>query len=345
MNKRHEDVQQYYGEELKSTEDLKTSACCPVGSMPDDIKPYIANINAEVLSKFYGCGSPIPPALEGQTVLDLGCGTGRDCYILSQMVGENGRVIGIDMTEEQLEVARKNLPWHMEKFGYKTPNIDFQKSYIEDLSQIESNSVDVVISNCVINLSAHKDNVFKEIFRVLKTGGELYFSDVFADKRIPEDLKDDPVLVGECLAGALYIEDFRRILSDAGCVDYRVMEKSIISLDDKEVEDKLGMVGFYSMTIRAFKCDFEDLCEDYGHVAYYQGGIEDAAHQFILDDHHVFQKGRPMLVCGNTAKMLLETRYKNFFKVEGDFSTHYGVFDCSGEDLPDKVDEPTGACC
>ena len=135
-------------------------------------------------------------------MLDLGCGTGRDSYILASLVGEQGHVIGIDMTDEQLIVANEHVPSMMEKFGFRQPNVDFRQGYIEDLQTpgIEDNSIDVVISNCVINLSPHKEEVFREIFRVLKPGGELLFSDVFSGQRIPAPLKDDPVLMGECLS-------------------------------------------------------------------------------------------------------------------------------------------------
>lgn len=152
-------------------------------------------------------------------MLDLGCGLGRDCYLLSRLVGKTGRVIGVDMTEEQLSVARNHLDWHTERYSYNRANVEFLHGHIEDLSTvgIVDNSIDVVVSNCVINLSANKHKVLSEIFRVLKPGGELYFSDVYADRRIPEALKLDPVLLGECLGGALYWEDFRRIMQEIGC--------------------------------------------------------------------------------------------------------------------------------
>ena len=116
------------------------------------------------------------------------------------------------MTDEQLDTAQKYIDYQTKQSGYARPNVEFQKAYIEDLKEagIKDNSVDVVISNCVINLSPDKQAVFSEIFRVLKPGGELYFSDIFTGRRLPEYLKDDPVLYGECLAGALYREDFRR---------------------------------------------------------------------------------------------------------------------------------------
>jgi ubiquinone/menaquinone biosynthesis C-methylase UbiE len=336
-------VKNYYGEVLKNSSDLKTSACCPIDAMPRYLLPLLKKVHTEVKDKFYGCGSPLPFGLQGKTVLDLGCGTGRDVYLAAQLVGEKGRVIGIDMTEQQLEVARSHIDYHQQQFGYAKNNVEFHHAYIEDLStaNIADASVDVVISNCVINLSANKKAVFKEIFRVLKPGGELYFSDVFADRRIPEALKTDAVLLGECLGGAMYTEDFRRVLNTLGCLDIRAMSKSLIVLDDEEIVQKVGMINFYSMTMRTFKCDFEDQCEDFGHVAFYQGTIKETPHQFVLDDHHVFKTGMPVPICGNTAKMLVETHYAPHFKVIGDFSTHYGLFDCAPSD--DKA--AGGACC
>jgi len=339
-----ESVQDYYGEVLKTKEDLKTSACCPIDAMPVHLRPYLANVHDEVQSKFYGCGSPIPHALEGRIVLDLGCGTGRDVYTMSQLVGASGHVIGVDMTDNQLAVAQKHIGYHMDKFGFEKPNVTFHKGYIEDLKTlgIADNSVDVVTSNCVINLSPDKEAVFREIFRVLKPGGEVYFSDVFTGQRVPDALTRDPVLLGECLGGAMYIEDFRRMLGRLGCRDYRIVTKGAILLNDTEVARKAGMIDFYSMTVRTFKCDFEDICEDYGHVAYYKGSIADSPHSFVLDDHHTFKTGQPVLVCGNTAKMLSETHYGQHFRVEGDFSTHYGAFLCSPA-LAGPVQ--TGGCC
>lgn len=339
-----QEVQDYYGKTLKTKEDLKSNACCLNGAVPSHIKPLLKLIHEEVQEKFYGCASDIPPLLRGKVVLDLGCGSGRDCYLLSQLVGPEGRVIGVDMTDEQLAVARKHVDYHTKKFNFKKPNVEFHKSHIEDLKEagIADNSVDVVISNCVINLSPDKESVFSEIFRILRPGGELFFSDVFAERRIPVTLFNDPVLRGECLSGAMYVEDFRRLLRKVGCLDYRILSKNKLTLDDPEIERKIGMIGFYSHTVRAFKCDFEDVCENFGHVARYKGSIPENPHAFMLDDHHLFKTGMPMPVCGNTAKMLTETRYREHFNVAGDFSTHYGVFDCGG--TPEDS-TPSGACC
>ncbi len=333
MGELQDRVKEYYGHRVKSSHDLKTNACCcSTDSLPDYIKKALDDIHPDIMDRFYGCGSPLPPALEECTVLDLGCGTGRDVYLASRLVGEHGRVIGIDMTDEQLAVARVHQDWQRERYGYKESNVEFRRGYIEDLETlgIADGSIDVVISNCVINLSPAKEQVFREIFRVLKPGGELYFSDVFADRRMAPELFEDPVLQGECLAGALYIEDFRRLMTRVGWADFRYMNACPISIDNDEVEAKVGMVDFTSRTVRAFKLDIlEDLCEDYGQVAYYQGTIPGYPFFFDLDDHHHFITGKPMLVCGNTGAMVGDTRFGTSFKVLGDHSVHYGAFDCS----------------
>ncbi|MCA9398453.1 MAG: methyltransferase domain-containing protein [Candidatus Omnitrophica bacterium] len=346
-NQKKENVKNYYGRVLKTSEDLKTSACCTTDSLPDEIKSILKNIEPEILDKFYGCGSPIPKLLEGCTVLDLGCGTGRDVYVISKLVGEQGKSLGIDMTEEQLEVARKYKDAQMQRFGYVKPNVDFKQGYIEDLKDagIKDNSVDVVISNCVINLSPDKPQVFKEIFRVLKPGGELYFADVFTNARVPQEFHDDTLAYGECLGGALYIEDFRRILTGLGCPDYRVVQKRKINIDDPLLAKKAGPVEFYSMTIRAFKLnDLEDRCEDFGQVAFYQGTIDGCPNAFILDDHHLFTTDKPLLVCGNTASMLSNTRYGKHFKITGDKSKHFGLFPC-GPASSETDSSSKGGCC
>jgi arsenite methyltransferase len=340
-------IKNYYGEVLSSSSDLKTSACCPTEAMPLHLRPLVMDIHEEIRDRFYGCGSPIPNALEGATVLDLGCGTGRDVYLLSRLVGEKGRVIGVDMTAEQLSLARKHQAWHAERYGHAKSNVEFHEGFIEDLAAIgiADNSIDVVVSNCVLNLSPEKARVFKEIFRVLKPGGELYFSDVFADRRIPASLRHDPVLLGECLSGAMYVEDFRRCLADIGCKDARIMSSNALTVDDSELNAKIGMVGFTSKTIRAFKIDLEDKCEDFGQVAYYRGGIIESPTFFALDDHHIFEINKPMLVCGNTADMISQSRFANYFQIVGEKTTHYGLFDCAPTAASTGMSNTNGACC
>jgi len=346
-NLTYDSVKEYYGKILGSKKDLKTSCCCSTEAPPDNIRDIINNIDDEILEKFYGCGSPIPQELEGCTVLDLGCGTGRDAYIMSSLVGPRGKIIGIDMTDEQLEVARSHTLSQAKRFGLSEPNVEFVKGYIEKLKDagIADNSVDVVVSNCVINLSPDKRAVFSEIFRVLKPGGELYFSDVFSSRRIPAHLASDPVIHGECLGGALYIEDFRRILAETGCLDYRVISQRKFDLDNPELERKLGMIDFYSMTIRAFKLgSLEDICEDYGQAAIYMGTLGESPHYFELDTQHKFPLGKPVLVCGNSASMLEETRFSKHFTIIGDREVHHGTFDCQTR-CAQPVDSEKSSCC
>ena len=343
----HQEVRDYYSQRLSSSKDLQTDACCcSPDSFPERLKEIMPLIDDEIVERFYGCGSPIPLAIEGCTVLDLGCGTGRDVFLSSKLVGPEGKVIGVDMTEEQLAIAKKHLPGQMERFGYSSPNVEFHQGYIEDLREagIADNSVDVVISNCVINLSPDKEKVFSELFRVLKPGGELYFSDVFADRRIPEELKDDQVLYGECLAGAMYTEDFRRMLAQFNCPDVRLIASSEIAAQNEQLRNKLGAIKFRSDTLRAFKlASLEDQCEDYGQVAIYRGSIPECPQYFTLDDHHLFETGKPVLVCGNTASMLAETRFAPHFEVRGDRSRHFGLFDCGTPAPAEKGG--VGSCC
>lgn len=344
-----DNVLDYYSTVLRSKEDLKTQACCSTDAMPTHIREVLKEIDDDIINRFYGCGSPIPPDLRGLTVLDLGCGTGRDVYILSKLVGPEGRAIGIDMNEDQLAVARTYCGQQMAAFGYKEPNVSFLTGQIEDLGAlgIETDSIDVVISNCVINLAPDKESVFKEIFRVLKPGGELYFSDVFTGRRIPDALQSNSVLQGECLAGALYTEDFRRLLRTIGCLDYRVTSNTRIALGNPDIEAVVGTVEFYSTTLRTFNLkDLEDICEDYGQVATYKGSIPECPHRFTLDDHHDFETGKPMLVCGNTASMLQDTRFGKHFVVTGDRSVHFGIFPCDSPTTDNLSNQDKlGPCC
>lgn len=167
--------------------------------------------------------------------------------------------------------------------------------------------MDLVISNCVVNLSPDKRAVLREVFRVLASGGEFYFSDVYADRRLPAALRADPLLVGECLGGALYIEDFRRLCAETGFADVRVLSRAPIAVTDATLAERLGEARFFSVTHRLFKLPpgrLETLCEDYGQVATYKGTIPGAASAYSLDDHHRFERGKPALVCGNTASMV-----------------------------------------
>lgn len=317
------------GKILKSNDDLKTNACCTSSAPPRYVREILPMIKDEILSRFYGCGSPISMGLKGRTVLDLGCGTGRDVFILSKLAGENGHVHGVDMTPEQIEVAIKYQEEQAQIFGFSKVNTSFHLGYIEDLKSlgIEDNSVDVVTSNCVINLSPFKELVFKEVYRVLKEGGELCFSDIFADRRLPEEVKNDPVMHGECMGGAMYFEDFRRLLEKCGFTTYYIVDKTPIQPNDFEIARKVGDIKFFSCTVRAFKCEeLEDREENYGHSATYLGTMEENKRYFDFDENYRFVKNKPLGVSGNVAKILKTSRMKEHFLVEGTGEVHHGLF-------------------
>lgn len=345
----HEVVQDYYGNQLTSSDDLKTDACCDFTAIPEWLKPLLSRIHPEVLSRYYGCGLVCPPLLENCRILDLGSGSGRDVYALAQLVGPGGEVVGVDMTDQQLKVATDHQQWHAEQFGFD--NVRFIKGHIESLLELdlEPGSFDVIVSNCVINLSPDKSAVLKGVYDLLKPGGEFYFSDVYANRRLPESVRQDPLLYGECLGGALYWNDFLTLAKSCGFNDPRLVEDRPLSITDEKVAAKLGTAEFYSATFRLFKlAGLEPACEDYGQAVVYRGGIEHHPDFLMLDKHHFIEAGRVFPVCGNTWRMLKETRFAQYFDFIGDFSQHYGVFEGCGTDMPfSKIEDAdaSGACC
>ena len=266
-NNKYDIVKEYYGKELQNSSDLKTNACCTTEGIDHETKKVLADIHDGVLLKYYGCGLIKPELIKGLRILDLGCGSGRDVYAISRLVGEDGFVIDVDMTDEQLEVAEKYNEYHREKYGCKKSNVKFAKGYIEELDKLgfEDNSFNVIISNCVVNLSPFKDKTMSAIYKLLKPGGEFYFSDVYSDRRIPDELAKDPILYGECLSGALYKKDFIRLAKRIGFNDPRVVKSAPITIEDKETEKLVGNIEFESITYRLFKIEeLEDACEEFG---------------------------------------------------------------------------------
>ena len=345
-------VQDYYGKQLQSSADLKTDACCDFSAMPAWLKPVLGNIHEEVLSRYYGCGLVCPALLEGCRILDLGSGTGRDVYALAQLVGETGHVVGVDMTDEQLAVATEHQAWHAEKFGFD--NVTFMKGYIEKLDELdlEPGSFDIIVSNCVINLSPDKEAVLAGVAKLLKPGGEFYFSDVYSDRRVPEAVVNDPVIYGECLGGALYWNDFENLAKQAGFADPRLVEDRPLAVTDSKIMAITGEIKFFSATYRLFKLEgLEPACEDYGQAVIYKGSVANQPEVFELDKHHSIEKGRVFPVCGNTYKMLAESRFKEHFDFIGDFTTHFGIFEGCGSALPyddqagSKGASDGGSCC
>lgn len=347
----HDLVKDYYGQQLQNSDDLKTTACCDVSQVPAWLKPLLSRIHPEVLSRYYGCGLVCPPLLDGCRVLDLGSGSGRDVYALAQLVGERGEVIGVDMTDEQLDVARRHQAFHREAFGYEHDNVRFLQGYIERLDELEleENSFDVIVSNCVVNLSPDKDAVLRGVTRLLKPGGEFYFSDVYADRRVPEAVRNDPVLYGECLGGALYWNDFLRLAQRQGFTDPRLVEDRPLLITDPVLAARAGNIKFYSATYRLFKLNgLETACEDYGQAVIYRGSIAEHPERFLLDKHHAIETGRVFPVCGNTWRMLHDSRFASHFDFIGDFGRHFGLFDGCGGSLPfdaETEDNKAGACC
>ncbi|MBT6492799.1 MAG: methyltransferase domain-containing protein [Deltaproteobacteria bacterium] len=325
----HDIVKDYYGNVLNGSDDLQTNACCTDDNLSPSLKAILANIHDEVMTHYYGCGLVTPELLEGCHILDLGCGAGRDCYAIAQMVGETGYVTGVDMTDEQLAIANQHVEYHRDKFGYKKANTHFLKGYIEKLNElnIADNSIDVVISNCVINLSPDKNAVLSEVFRILKPGGEIYFSDVYADKRVPEHLKDDPLLYGECLSGALYWNDFENLAKTVGFVEPRLVSSRAITIDNNELAIRLGNINFTSATYRLFKAnDLELNAQDYGQSITYQGTIAEHEEVLKLDLETTLVAHQSIKVSGNTWHTLKQSRFAEHFIFDGDFTQHLGLF-------------------
>ena len=188
--------------------------CRPTGYDFEDLKRFIPE---EILNISYGCGTPVglETVRAGETVLDIGSGGGIDCFAAARRVGPSGKVIGLDMTDMMLEIARRNAPLVAGNLGYASSNVEFRKG-MADAMPIEDSTVDVVISNCVINLAPDKRNVFREMYRVLRPGGRFTISDIVADQLVPQYLMHDKEKWGDCLSGALTVQDYLRGLTQAG---------------------------------------------------------------------------------------------------------------------------------
>lgn len=354
----HAFVRSFYENVIKTNKDFEQGTCnIPADSRIVSIYDLLPD---SLLQHNYGCGTAIPDDdLTGLTVADWGCGSGVDCFTLSYLVGPEGKVTGIDMSEEQLKRADSFKSEVMKAFNYPKPNVDFKSDYIELGDSIEDGTLDLVVSNCVINLSPKKEQVFGSIIKKLKEGGELYFSDVVLDRRLPHELFEDPRqfarLLGECVGGALYIDDLMEKMKSAGFADPRIVKQTLIK---DEVEG--FPVGVYSAEIRAFKITgsqespvtmllppMDVQCEDYGQTALYNGGLVDSPARFFLDDHHVFERNKPEQVCRNTARMLSDTRFKRYFTVSEPVS-HFGRFSCDdepGQKSGNTEKNELGACC
>uniref|UniRef100_A0A8D0BIM2 Arsenite methyltransferase n=1 Tax=Salvator merianae TaxID=96440 RepID=A0A8D0BIM2_SALMN len=330
----------YYGK-LKRSEDLKTKACfTPQRPLPTFIRKAMQYVHEEVSAKYYGCGLVIPECVEDCWILDLGSGSGRDCFMLSKLVGETGHVTGIDMTESQVELAKKHIDYHMNRLGYQKPNVNFIQGYMEELGKagLKDESYDLVISNCVVNLSPDKRAVLREAHRVLKAGGEMYFSDVYASHDLPGETRNHRVLWGECLGGALWWQDLYRIAEEVGFQPPRLVTSCRINLANKELEKVVGDCQFVSATFRLFKIPSVDSPQQ-GAVTY-KGGILGYEKELQLDVNYRFKQGEAVDVDGETAAILQNSRFSKKFlihPVEQRPSAPKGC--CSGKQK-EKISDP-----
>lgn len=257
----HDTVREHYAERIKNN-----ASCCGDGACScSDSKLYpeelLATLPEGESTVSYGCGDPITLAsLEpGQTVLDLGSGAGLDCFFAAKKVGETGKVIGVDMTPEMLERARSSA----KRLGLS--NVEFREGYIEELP-VESNSVDVIISNCVINLSPAKESVFSETFRVLKPGGKLAVSDIVTDGDLPDAVRKSLSAWAGCVAGAVDVNEYIGMMKSAGFTTISVtpvfFDSDMVDSALAELKEIEGLKAFsrdevnkavYSAKITAYK--------------------------------------------------------------------------------------------
>lgn len=260
--------------------------CCPV----EYNREYLKVIPQEVIERDYGCGDPSKHVKPGETVLDLGSGTGKICFIAAQVVGSTGRVIGVDMNDDMLALARKHAPTVGKAIGYH--NVEFRKGRIQDLALdlrkletivprgqpldvpsflateslanelrekeplIASNSIDVVVSNCVLNLvePRAKRHLFPEIYRVLKSTGRAVISDIVSNRPVPLEMQNDPELWSGCISGALLENDFIQAFVDAGFQSVRVLKR------DGEPWRVVAGIEFRALTIEAHKGEAPTNC-------------------------------------------------------------------------------------
>jgi len=308
--------------------------CCPVEYNTE----YLKAIPEEVIERDYGCGDPSQFLRPGETVLDLGSGTGKICFIASQVVGPEGRVIGVDMTDDMLEVARRNAPLVAERIGHA--NVEFRKGRIQDLALhlekfdahlqsqpardvaswmeletvaaelrvreplIATDSVDVVVSNCVLNLveAGLKRQLFEEIFRVLRKGGRAVISDIVSDEVVPEELARDPELWSGCISGALTEQQFLQAFADAGF--YGI---SYLKFDVQPWQTVQG-IEFRSVTVEAFKGK-QGACWERNQAVIYTGPFREV----LDDDGHRMERGKRYAVCDKTYQLYQKAPYRDSF--------------------------------
>ncbi len=308
--------------------------CCPV----DYDASLLKTLPQEIIDKDYGCGDPSRYVKEGDVVLDLGSGSGKICYMAAQLVGDDGKVIGVDMNDDMLALANKYKGEMAEKLG--SDRVEFVKGQIQDLALnlgaldehlqqnpihnaedvihlrawqekqrhesplIADNSVDLVVSNCVLNLvhDSDKEQLIQEIFRVTKAGGRVAISDIVSDEPVPEHLKKDAQLWSGCISGALQEHDFLQAFVDAGFIGVKYNKW------ESEPWQVVEGIEFRSVTITAVKPEDES-CLDKGHAVIYRGPFSE-----VYDDEgYVYLRGQRMAVCERNFKLLTSEAYGDDF--------------------------------
>ncbi len=344
-------VRERYG---ASAEGRVADLCCPIDYDPK----YLEVIPKEVLERDYGCGDPSRFLKPGETVLDLGSGTGKICFIAAQVVGAGGKVIGVDMTPEMLSVARRNAPVVAERLGFA--NVEFRRGRIQDLaldldlleehlggkpiSDVESlleiehlteelrssrplvadDSVDVVVSNCVLNLvdNSHKQDLFREIHRVLSRGGRAVISDIVSDELVPLEMQEDPELWSGCISGAFTEEGFLEAFEAVGFYGVQVLERQ------SEPWRTVDGIEFRSVTVEAFKGK-EGPCVERNQAVIYRGPFKEV----LDDDDHRMVRGRRYAVCDKTYNIYKRAPYRKHFDFVDPLEEipveEAGPFDCS----------------
>lgn len=321
VEKPHRLVREFYGH---AADEPQQELCCPIQYDAAEID----FIPREVLDRFYGCGSPVLLAAprEGQSVVDLGSGGGIDCFIAAKKVGPTGRVVGVDMTDQMLGVAERNKKAVSRNLGYDV--VEFKKGFLESVP-LEDASVDIVTSNCVINLSPDKRRVFAEIWRILKDHGKAVLSDIVSTRPVPPRIRVNPKLWGECLAGALTEDEFLSHLERAGLYGLEVIRRTFW----KEVEG----YAFYSVTVRGFKFEKTAGCTYIGQQAIYRGPWA----AVVDDEGHLFPRNVSVEICTDTAAKLSAPPYLGQFRLEGVGET--GLGEAAGSQMePSEAAE--GAC-
>jgi SAM-dependent methyltransferase len=263
--------------------------CCPTSYDFAALKSFIPE---EVLKISYGCGTPagLETVRAGETVLDIGSGGGIDCFEASRLVGPPGRVIGIDMTDTMLEIARRNAPAVAANLGYPAPNVEFRKG-MADAMPVDGDSVDLIISNCVINLAPDKRKVFREMFRVAKPGGRFTISDIVTDRTVPQYLVHDAEKWGNCLSGALTLADYIGGMAEAGFLGIHLIRSSPWQVIDG--------IQFFSVTLTGYKLA-ETLAATAVRYATLRGPFSRA-----LDERGTnYQRGIPLPIGPDTALLL-----------------------------------------